>query len=348
MRPGYRVIALLMVPTTCVLTACGTADATGPEFDLQAHRGGLGLVTESTIESFTNALELGVSTLELDTQITEDGIAVVTHDRQVSAKKCVDTRPASPGDTEFPYVGKYVNTLSLAQVDTLDCGSLRLADYPEQRTVPGARMPTLAAVLDLVNSVDAPELSLNIETKVEAGSPSETAPREQFVEIVLRDIREADLLDRVSIQSFDWGSLKLVRETEPDVPVVALTNGEFLQVGQDGASPWLGGIDIDDFGGDPIAAVRSFGASAFSPVQGTPQSGKVGDADFALYVSQQMIDDAHAADIRVIPWTVDDPETMNVLIEMGVDGIITDYPDRLRAVLHDRGMPLPDVVTVGR
>ncbi|MGV8871540.1 MAG: glycerophosphodiester phosphodiesterase family protein [Rhodococcus sp. (in: high G+C Gram-positive bacteria)] len=343
----------LMCITAVVLAGCGTesaADPSSPEsgaaplgsFDLQAHRGGLGLVTESTVESFSNALQLGVNTLELDTQITEDGTAIVTHDRKVSDKKCVDTGAVTPADPEFPYVGKFVNTLTLAQIRTLDCGALPLADYPEQRRVPGARMPTLTEVLDLVKSVDAPDVKLNVETKVEAGSPTETAPREQFVDTVLGTIREAGMLDRITVQSFDWGALRLVRDAEPEVPVVALTNGDFLQVGQDGASPWLGGLDIDDFGGDAIAAIDSFGASAYSPVQGNPQSGKVGDPDFELFVTQAMVDAAHERGIRVIPWTVDDPDTMRALMDLGVDGLITDYPDRVRTVMSERGLPLPE------
>ncbi|MDI6627800.1 MAG: glycerophosphodiester phosphodiesterase family protein [Rhodococcus sp. (in: high G+C Gram-positive bacteria)] len=343
MRFG-RFLPLVCVPLA-VLTGCGTDTAAEPtplgSFDLQAHRGGLGLVTEGTIESFNNALQLGVSTLELDTQITEDGIAIVTHDRKVSDSKCVDTGALTPGDPEFPYVGKFVNTLTLAQIRTLDCGALPLADYPEQRRVAGARMPTLTEVLDLVKSAEAPDVKLNVETKVEAGSPTETAPREQFVDTVLATIRDADMLDRVTVQSFDWGALKLVRDAEPEAPVVALTNGDFLQVGQDGASPWLGGIDVDDFGGDAIAAIDSFGASAYSPVQGTPQSGKVGDPDFELYVTQDMVDSAHERGIRVIPWTVDDPDTMRALMDLGVDGLITDYPDRLRTVMSERGLTLP-------
>ncbi len=240
MRFG-KYLPLVCIPLA-VSMGCGTDSAVDPalpeeSFDLQAHRGGLGLVTESTIESFTNALQLGVSTLELDTQITEDGIAIVTHDRKVSDSKCVDTGAVTPGDPEFPYVGKFVNTLTLAQIRTLDCGALTLTDYPEQRRVPGARMPTLVEVLDLVKSADAPGVKLNVETKVEAGSPTETAPREQFVDTVLATIRDAGMLDRVTVQSFDWGALTLVREAEPEVPVVALTNGDFLQVGQDGASP---------------------------------------------------------------------------------------------------------------
>ncbi|MCW6004823.1 hypothetical protein K1W54_09520 [Micromonospora sp. CPCC 205371] len=330
--------------------ACATAIAPGAaearpsnagRFDLQAHRGGLGLRSESTLSSFGNALRLGVDTLELDIQITEDGQAVVTHDRRVDGRKCVDTAPVTAGDPEFPYVGKYVKTLTLAQVKALDCGSTRLADHPGQVLSPGSRMPLLREVFGLVGRYRADGVRLNIETKVEAGAPQETAPREQFVQVVAAEIRAAGFLRRVTIQSFDWGALMRMREVEPRLPLVALTNRDFLQTGQPGASPWLGGLDIDDFGGDPIAAVKSFGVDAFSPVHGFPQNGKVTDPNYQPYVTREMVRHAHRNGVKVVPWTIDDPATMDKLIDDGVDGIITDYPDRLRGVLAARGYKLP-------
>lgn len=96
-----------------------------------------------------------MTTLELDVQITQDGHAVVTHDRQVSAAKCRDTGPAFPGDPEYPYVGDYVTNLTLEQVWTLDCGSQRLAAYPDQQLVPGARLPLLSQVFALVDCYKA-------------------------------------------------------------------------------------------------------------------------------------------------------------------------------------------------
>jgi glycerophosphoryl diester phosphodiesterase len=145
----------------------------------------------------------------------------------------------------------------------------------------------------------------------------------------------------VTIQSFDWGALMRMREVEPRLPLVALTNGDFLQVGRPGASPWLGGIDIDDFGGSLVAGAASFGADAISPVHGNPQGGKVGDPDYVPYTTPQMVREAHRARMDVIPWTVDDPATMHSLIDAGVDGIITDYPDRLRTVMAERGFESP-------
>ena len=344
--------ALIAAASASFLTACGGGGDDHARsdhlfyqarcFDLQAHRGGLGLHTESSIASFSNALQMGVTTLELDTQITKDGVAVVTHDRKVSNKKCKDTAPVTDNDPQFPYVGQFIKDLSLAQVKTMDCGSLRLADYPQQQTSPGAHMLTLREMFDLVKSYRADNVLLNIETKVEAGAPHETAPREQFVRTVLDEVQRAGLQRQVTIQSFDWGALMLVRQLDPSLPIVALTNGQqFLQAGKPGASPWLGGIDIDDFGGDLVKAAASFGADAISPVHGDPQNGKVGDANYVPYTTKAMVERAHQAGIKVIPWTVSDERTLGSLIDIGVDGIITDLPDMARRVMQAKGKALP-------
>ena len=342
-----RTLAAALLLAGAAVPASAAADrhrplpAPGPnQFDLEAHRGGIGLTTENTLEAFDKALKLGVTTLELDVQITEDRVAVVTHDRRVSAQKCRDTRPVVAGDPEYPYVGKYVKDLTLAQVRTLDC-SLPLADFPTQERVPGVQMPLLRQVFALVSCYRGERAWLNIETKVEAGAPHETAPREDFVQVTAREIRRWGLADRVTIQSFDWGTLMRWRQVMPRLPIVALTNGDFLQVGQPGASPWLGGIDVDDFGGSYVRAADSFGADALSPVHGNPQNGKVGDPGYVPYTTAAMVREAHARGMAVVPWTVDDPATMASLIDIGVDGLITNYPDRLRTVVASRGLKLP-------
>lgn len=317
-------------------------------FDLQAHRGGIALTVENTLPAFDNALALGVSTLELDVQITQDGYAVVTHDRDPSPAKCVDTEPAFPGDPEFPYVPNktYIKDLTLAQVRTLDCGSLRQPQFPGQELHPGERMPLLPEVLALVNRHRAHQVMLNIETKVEAGAREQTAPREQFVQVVAREVRKARLVDQVTVQSFDWGSLMRMSEVEPQFGLVALTNGQqFLQVGVDGASPWLGGLDIDDFPGSIqqkfVAAAASFGADAVSPVHGDPQGGGVNDPGYVPFTTPELVRAAHRAGMDVVPWTVDDRATMESLMDIGVDGLITDRPDLLRTIMAERHLKLP-------
>lgn len=349
----WVVFAVAVTVAVSLVRAAGAESRPDPgptrEFDLQAHRGGMGLRPESTLGSFGNGMQIGVSTLELDVQITEDGAAVVTHDRRVSPRPCQDTAPAFPGDPEFPYVGRYVKTLSLEQIKTLDCGTRRTTDPndPYVKTiemVPGSKMPTLREVFDLVKRYGADDVMLNVETKVEAGAPEETAPREQFVQVTAREVRRAGFLERVTIQSFDWGSLMRMREVEPRLPIVALTNKDFLQCGQPGASPWLGGIDADDHDCDLVRAADSFGADAISPVHGSPQNGKVTDQNYVPYVNRTMVNDAHDAGMKVIPWTVNDRTTMEKLIDDGVDGLITDYPNVLRQTLSDYGFDLPKPV----
>lgn len=314
--------------------------------DLQAHRGGLGLITESTLQAFANALEMGVTTLELDTQVTRDGYVVVTHDRQVLAHRCLDTAPASANDADFPYVGKYIKDLTLAQVRTLDCGSQRADAHAQQTTVPGAKIVLLSEVFDLVKRYRAHDVLLNIETKVEAGAPHETAPREQFVRAVVAQIHQHNMHDQVSIQSFDWGALMLAKQLAPELPLVALSNAQsFLQCGEPGASPWTGGIDMDDFDCNLPAAAASFGAAAISPLHGLPQSAGINDAGYSAFTTREMVEQAHALGLKVIPWTINDQPTMAQLIDIGVDGIITDYPDRLRAVMQERDMTLPMAFT---
>ncbi|MFE5210059.1 glycerophosphodiester phosphodiesterase family protein [Streptomyces sp. NPDC056600] len=337
--------------------AAAAADhpAGGRAFDLQAHRGGVAMTVENTLPAFARALELGVTTLELDVQITEDGHAVVTHDRDVQERNCRDTGPAFPGDPEYPYVpGKrYVKDLTLAQIRTLDCGSLRQARFPDQRLAPGARMPLLSEVYTLVRSYRAHRVGLNVEAKVEAGAPQETAPRERFVRTLIAETRRARMLRQVTVQSFDWGALARVRELEPRLPLVALTNGQqFLQQGQPGASPWLGGLDIDDFEGSLqrryVTAAASLGADAVSPVHGDPQNGGVEDPGYTPFTNRELVAEAHRRGLKVVPWTVDDPATVRHLLGVGVDGLITDAPDMVRGVLADEGYRLPRAYTPKR
>ncbi|GAA4304043.1 glycerophosphoryl diester phosphodiesterase [Actinomadura luteofluorescens] len=340
---------LALASTVAAPVSARAATAGGPgvppqktHFDLQAHRGGIGMTTEESLEGFGKAMRLGVSTLELDTHVTRDAKVVVNHDRQISAQKCRDTAPATPGDPMYPYVGKYIKDLTLAQIKTMDCGYQQLPGFPEQEVVRGFRMVELRDVLDLVKRYRAKQVKLNIETKVEAGAPEQTAPREVFVRRVFEEIRASGIERQVTVQSFDWGALERMHRLAPGRPLVALTNYDFLQVGRPGASPWLGGLDVDDYGGDFVRAAAAVpGVTALSPNYGFPQSGKVGDPGFRFYPDRSMVSRAHARGLKVVPWTCDDPATVEALMDMGVDGVITNYPDRVRQIMADRGMRLP-------
>jgi len=306
-----------------------------PAFDLQAHRGGLGLTTEETVPGFAKALALGVNTLELDTVVTKDGAVVLNHDFSMNAVNCRDTKPLTAGDPMYPYVCKSIAKLTLAQIKTVECGYRTLPDHPGQQLVKGP-LVELREVLDLVNDYRARGVMLNIETKSDAGDRSNSAPLPYFVKRVYQEVRRAGLQEQVMIQSFDWSTLRLMHKLDRRIPLVALDNFENQQVGKPGASPWLGGIDIDDFGGNVVRAAASIeGVKVFS------SGWDIGNKPSGYYVDAAMIRQARASGLKVVPWTVDDPAVMHHLIDLGVDGLITNYPDRGRLVMAERGMPLP-------
>src|SRR5262245_27142618 len=306
-----RVLAsLAVIPALAAPTIANGSTADNPgvvlpqktHFDLQAHRGGIGMTTEESLQGFAKALRLGVSTLELDAHVTKDEKVVVNHDRQISAQKCRDTAPVTPGDPMLPYARKFSTDRTLAQIKTMNCGYQQLPGFPEQEVISGFRMVELKDVLNLVKTYNAKQVKLNIETKVEAGSPQQTAPRELFVRRVFEEIHASGIEDQVTIQSFDWGALNVMHQLTPAWPLVALTNYDFLQVGKPGASPWLGGIDADDFGGDFVKAAAAIpGVTALSPVYGFPQDGKIGQPGFRFYVDEAMVSEAHARNLKVIP-----------------------------------------------
>ncbi|TRW78554.1 glycerophosphodiester phosphodiesterase [Mycolicibacterium sp. 018/SC-01/001] len=328
-RPVFAVVALL-----AALVSPATATADDGSFDLQAHRGGRGETTEESLRAFAKALELGVSTLELDIVLSKDGQPMVWHDPVIQADKCSDTGPLYAGDPEYPYVGKLVVDLTAAQLHTLDCGE-RLDAFPTAEVVTGNKIATLPEVFALTDSYRA-DVRYNIETKVEADKPDQSAAPEQFVDVILTTVREAGKLDRVEIQSFDWRTLPLVHRQEPSVPLVALWDETTWKPG----SPWLNGVD-PTVTGDPLAGAVSVGATVVSPGYSVPYGLTPKDPGFALVADRAFIDRAHALGLRVIPWTVNDADTMNAQIDAGADGIITDYPTRLRQVMAERGMPLP-------
>jgi len=333
--PGVIGLALVaLVTAACAGGGGAPADPPPPTrlaraFDLQAHRGGADLTSENTLEAFARALDIGVTTLELDAQVTRDGAVVVAHDNRVNPDTCRDTSPAGLSDDLFPYSGKPFRLLTLAQVRTLDCGYQPTPDHPDQRAVSGAHVPELREVVDLLRERGADDVGLNVEIKVQADDLGLTVPRTEYAAKVWAVLDEGGVADRATIQSFDWASLTAVHHIAPGARLVALVSPERLEQGKESASPWLGGIDIDDVGGDVVRAASGIaGVVALSPREDLP-------------VDAALVRSAHAAGLAVVPWTVDDEDDMGRLVDLGVDGLITNRPDLLRTVLARRGLATP-------
>jgi glycerophosphoryl diester phosphodiesterase len=227
--------------------------------------------------------------------------------------------------------------LSYEELKRYDVGRLKpgtayAARHPEQRPEDGARIPRLADVFALAEKSGNREVRFNIETKLNPDRPASTPLPEPFAEAVVRVIREANMQKRATIQSFDWRTLKVVQRIAPEIPTVALTTqrsatDDNIQAGRRGPSPWLAGLDVDDFGGSVPRLVKAGGAAVWSPNH--------------LDLDARGVDEAHALGLSVIPWTINEPADMERILGWGVDGIISDYPDRLRSVLAAKGIPLP-------
>lgn len=279
------------------------------DFDLQSHRGGRAEWTESSLTAFSRSLELGVTTLELDTHLTEDDVVMVWHDDTIQPEKCQDTGPVTPGDPDYPYVGDRFRELTYAQIQTLDCGYQQLPGYPVQDNIEGNRIATLEEVFAVAVQHGAQdEIRWNIETKVE--DPANTPEREALVDGVMATIQEHGWPERTTLQSFDWAALDQVREIDPDMTLVALAESE---------NPVGAGIDPQD------AADRGY--DVWSPAHSL--------------LTEENIAEAHELGLVVTPWTVNNRADMERLIDWGVDGIITDYPSTLRDVMADSGWALP-------
>ncbi|HQZ16269.1 MAG TPA: glycerophosphodiester phosphodiesterase [Vicinamibacteria bacterium] len=305
-------------------------------FDLQAHRGGRGLWPENTLVAFAGALSLGVDTLELDCAVTKDGVVVISHDPLLNPEI---TRDAS---------GKFLEThgpsffsLTWADLQRYDVGRMKpgtkyAEGFPDQKARDGLRIPRLADVFALVKKSGNTTVRFNIETKITPDKPGETLPPQAFAEAVVKAVREAKMEKRAAIQSFDWRTLAVVQKLAPEIETVALTtqrpNGGNVQLGAPGASPSLGGLDVDDFGGSLPKVVKASGARVWSPNWGD--------------VVAAQVEEAHALGLKVIPWTINESADMEKFVDMGVDGIITDRPDRLREVLKKKNLPLPNATPV--
>jgi glycerophosphoryl diester phosphodiesterase len=316
-RWRVRFIAVLVAVG---VVAPSTAASAAAGFDLQAHAGGRGLATGESLRAFAKSLELGVTTLEFDINLTKDHQPLVWHDPIIDPQQCADTGPAFAGDPSYPYVGKLVHDLTLAQIRRLDCGKPN-SQFPDAEVVRGNRIAVLPEVFSLADSYWA-GVRYNVETKVAADRPGISAEPQEFVDVVLAAVRAAGKVDRVEIQSFDWRTLPLVHQAEPSIPLAALWN-EHTWVPD---SPWLAGINPAVVG-DPVIGATLVGANIVSPA-------------YSL-VDKPLIDRAHLLGLKVIPWTVDDAADMRAQIADGVDGLITNYPALLRTVMAELGMPLP-------
>ncbi len=309
-----------------LLSMTGAAAQTA-SFDLQGHRGARGLAPENTLAGFRAALAVGVHTLELDLGVTSDGVLVIHHDQRLNPALTRDARGEWIGEP-----GAALNALTLTELQRHDVGRLKpgtryAQQWPQQQPADGERVPTLDALFELVRAADpAGRVRFNIETKLTPNTPELTPDPEAFAKLVVDALRRHGVAARVTVQSFDWRTVRAVQRQAPEVQTALLTvRQRWLDNLSDGR--WTDGLRLADHGGSVPRLVKAAGAAVWSPFHGE--------------LDQAQIAEARALGLKVVPWTVNEPERMVTLLDWGVDGIITDYPDRVRSAMAARGMPLP-------
>lgn len=292
-------------------------------FDLQGHRGARGLMPENTLPGFRKALELGVDTIECDLAITRDGVVVIHHDLQLNP----DTTRGPDGQW-LDQPGPPINALTFDELQRYDVGRLKPGSeyaraFPEQQPVDGTRIPRLADLFDLVKTSGNPRVGFDCETKLSPLERGATLAPEAFARRVIAEVRAAGMQQRMTIQSFDWSTLQIVQREAPEIRTMYLTSPRTLAPAADGTpSPWLAGFAPSAHGNSVPLTVHAAGGRLWAPNQ--------------TFLTTALLAEARALGLTVIPWTVNDPSMMARLLDMGVDGIISDRPDLVQVELKKR------------
>jgi glycerophosphoryl diester phosphodiesterase len=323
---GLALISYLVAPGDIARSR-----AMASSFDLQGHRGARGLYPENSLPGFEGALALGVTTLEMDVGMTRDGVLVVYHDRRLSPER---TRGPDGAWLEAP--GPALVELDVAQLRGYDVGRLQpdskyARRFPEQAGLDGVTVPSLEAVLARAETLSGGAMRYNIETKISPLAPEESPGADEFAGALVAAIRSAGVAERATVQSFDWRTLKVTQDLAPEIATSYLTAEQSwldnIERGKPGASPWTAGLDADAFEGSVPRLIAHAGGRIWSP--------------FYRDLREVDLREARRLGLAVLPYTVNEPADMASLIELEVDGLITDYPDRLRRVMAEKGMALP-------
>ncbi len=271
--------------------------------DVQGHRGCRGLLPENTLPAFMKALELGVTTLELDLVITKDKQVIVSHEpffnHEISSIDGVRLDKESEKEHN-------IYQLTREELRRYDVGMMPHKRFPQQQNIP-AQKPTLLELAEAVHQYCAennrPLPYYNVEIKRVPSQDNLYHPSaEEFAELVLDAIYKGKIAGKTFIQSFDPASLEAVRQKDKAIPLV------FLIYNEDSSEVNLKRL--------------SFTPEVYSP--------------YYELVDNKMVELCADLGMKLIPWTVNEREDMINLLDLGVDGIISDYPDVLLEVVREK------------
>lgn len=277
----------------CIAVSLGAQPQPAPKRILvEGHRGVRWVLPENTIPAFRHAIEAGADLIELDVGVTKDNVLVVSHDLEIKPAICKAPEGFS----------RTIRQLTLAQIKQFDCGWAPNADFPAQRALPGTRMPALAEVFRELAPLGS--FHFNVEMKSNTERPELTPPAEEFVKLLVAEIRKFGMESRVIVQSFDFNLMRILGRVAPGIPRAALFSTD--------------GVPF------PAIAKQAGGVPVVAPN--------------LHVVTPEKVHEAHAAGLQVVAWTANKPEEWQKLADAGVDGIITDNPAGLIEYLKARNL----------
>ncbi|MEM7367288.1 MAG: glycerophosphodiester phosphodiesterase [Bacteroidota bacterium] len=290
-------LSLIMLLFACTTTT----ESPQQSLDIQGHRGCRGLLPENSIPAFEHALLLGVNTLEIDAVITQDKEVIVSHEPFMSHEICLD--PQGNEILEADELSHNIYQMTYAQVQQYDCGTKAHHRFPNQKQM-SVHKPLLREVIQHAEAYQKTAgkaaVLYNIETKSRPDRDDVYHPKpKEFVDLLVAIFKETGIYDRTTLQSFDIRTLQYAHQTYPDLQLVLLIeNQKTLEE------------NLDALG---------FVPEVYSP--------------YFEFVDEQMVSSCQQKGMKLIPWTVNSPSDIQQILQLGVDGIISDYPDRVLEIV---------------
>jgi len=290
-------VVLVVIACSNMKNVQNPSAAGGEAFDKQGHRGCRGLMPENTLQAMKTALDLGVTTLEMDIVFTKDKQAILSHEPFFNHE--ITTKPDGSFVTEAEEKSLNIYGMNYEEVKKYDVGMKPHPRFPRQQKIK-THKPLLSDLLDTVRQymiISKRAMPyFNIETKADPATDNIYHPSpEEFVDELMKVIYLKKIEDRVIIQSFDFRTLRYLHKKYPLIKTAAL---------------------IEDF--DERGIKDQLKSLGFNPTVYSPEH---------KLVTDELIKKCHDEGIKIIPWTVNDKATIERLKKMGVDGIITDYPN---------------------
>ena len=266
--------------------------------DIQGHRGCRGLLPENSLPAFKNAIALGVQTLELDVVITKDKQVIVSHEPFISRKYCLDSKGNEiPKAMDMKY---NLYQMTFDSIKEFDCGTKFHKDFPEQEKMKVYK-PLLSEVFEMAEALNK-NIKYNIEIKSNTRYDDKFTPKpKEFVQLVLDVVEKYKVSKRTNLQAFDLRALEDIRKQDAIIKVALL-------------------VDCNEVISDKLAAL-SYVPEIISPCH--------------HLLNKKVVEDYQSQGYKIIPWTLNTVEDLQKMVDFKVDGIITDYPDRLIEILNE-------------